>query len=727
MPVVSNGNRLLQFGIFELDLKAGELRRNGSKVRLQEQPFQVLTVLLEQPGEVVSREELRNRLWPADTFVDFDHSLNAAIRRLREALGDSADSPRFVETVARRGYRFLVPVNGKPASDVLTSSTSTKPAASWVRAGLAVGAIALLVAVAFGWWLGHARSTVSRPSPSLRRLTANPADVPILSAVISPDGRYLAYSDRTGFYLRQIATGETNPVSLPDHFGGRPASWLVDGTHLVTTWAASPSDAPGLWNVSIMGGVPIKLTDDGNSPAVSPDGSQIAFLKGTASPKGGSSQEIWVMQADGGSPRKILSSDGALVGVPAWSPDGKNLAYAAGRYHGGGQHVDAELRVIEVATRRIHPLLSTVGLGSDLIWSVGNKLIYTISERPPNQDDSNLWEIQIDPLSLKPTSVPLRLTSDPGFVTTLSITSDGKRLAFFKHSIQPDVYVADLVNAGTGISAPRRLTLDERQDYPFAWSPDNKSVLFDSDRDGTFHIFKQAVERATPELLAGGNEQLVTPRLTPDRGTVLYLVTPKFDQTTNQVRMMRVPLAGGPPQLVLKADGLNNHQCSVLPANVCIFSSIQEGEIRFFRFDPLTGESNELPQLKRRETDYYSFNWSLSPDGTTLATSRKSMPNSDAAIRLISIADSSEILRPVPGWPFLNSLDWAADGKSIWVSASTTQDGSSLLNVPLNGRVRTIIDDQKMRVGWAIQSSDGKKLAIWQASGTSNVWMLENY
>src|SRR6185436_620683 len=202
MPVVSNGNRLLQFGIFELDLKAGELRRNGSKVRLQEQPFQVLTVLLEQPGEVVSREELRNRLWPADTFVDFDHSLNAAIRRLREALGDSADSPRFVATVARRGYRFLVPVNGKPA-------------ARWVRAGLAVGAIALLVAVAFGWWLGHTRSTVSRrPSPSLRRLTANPADVPILSAVISPDGRYLAYSDRTGFYLRQIATGETNPVSL---------------------------------------------------------------------------------------------------------------------------------------------------------------------------------------------------------------------------------------------------------------------------------------------------------------------------------------------------------------------------------------------------------------------------------------------------------------------------------------------------------------------------------
>jgi len=88
--------------VFELDLRAGELRRNGSKIRLQEQPFQILVTLLEHPGEVVTREELRSKLWPADTFVDFDHSLNAAIRRLRDALGDSADRPRFVETVARR-------------------------------------------------------------------------------------------------------------------------------------------------------------------------------------------------------------------------------------------------------------------------------------------------------------------------------------------------------------------------------------------------------------------------------------------------------------------------------------------------------------------------------------------------------------------------------------------------------------------------------------------------
>src|SRR5215472_3511868 len=99
-----------RFGVFELDLRAGELWRNGCKIKLQEQPFQVLALLLEKPGEVVTREDLRNRLWAADRFVDFDHSLNAAIRRLRDALGDSADNPTFVATVARRGYRFLAPV-----------------------------------------------------------------------------------------------------------------------------------------------------------------------------------------------------------------------------------------------------------------------------------------------------------------------------------------------------------------------------------------------------------------------------------------------------------------------------------------------------------------------------------------------------------------------------------------------------------------------------------------
>ena len=109
MPEASASVRL-RFGVFEVDLRAGELRKHGVRLRLQEQPFQVLAMLLERPGETVTREELRNRLWTAETFVDFDHGVNKAVNRIRDALGDSATSPRFVETVARRGYRFIADV-----------------------------------------------------------------------------------------------------------------------------------------------------------------------------------------------------------------------------------------------------------------------------------------------------------------------------------------------------------------------------------------------------------------------------------------------------------------------------------------------------------------------------------------------------------------------------------------------------------------------------------------
>lgn len=110
MPAPPNNSRIARFGVFEADLNAGELRKSGVKLRLQGQPFQVLALLLERAGEVVTREDLRQKLWPSDTFVDFDHSLNTAINKVREALGDSASSPRYVETLARRGYRFVAPV-----------------------------------------------------------------------------------------------------------------------------------------------------------------------------------------------------------------------------------------------------------------------------------------------------------------------------------------------------------------------------------------------------------------------------------------------------------------------------------------------------------------------------------------------------------------------------------------------------------------------------------------
>src|SRR5216684_2220163 len=124
---------ILRFGVFEVDVRAGELRKQGVRIKLQEQPFHVLTVLLQRPGEVVTREELRSQNWPADTFVDFDNSLNTAINKLREALGDSAESPRFIETLPRRGYRFIALVTGLDGAAIgaATGVSAAAPTRGW--------------------------------------------------------------------------------------------------------------------------------------------------------------------------------------------------------------------------------------------------------------------------------------------------------------------------------------------------------------------------------------------------------------------------------------------------------------------------------------------------------------------------------------------------------------------------------------------------------------------
>src|ERR1700688_2892108 len=147
---------LIRFGVFELDTGNRELRKQGLKVRLQEQPFQILRVLLEHPGKVVTREELQQRIWPSDTFVDFDRGLYNAIKKLREALGDSAESPRFIETLSRRGYRFIAAVNGNGSSGLSATEVPSKAATTGTRASrrnrrIVVGlAVAAVVAVGTG-------------------------------------------------------------------------------------------------------------------------------------------------------------------------------------------------------------------------------------------------------------------------------------------------------------------------------------------------------------------------------------------------------------------------------------------------------------------------------------------------------------------------------------------------------------------------------------------------
>ena len=724
----ANGNQRFQLGTFEIDMKAGELRRNGTRVRLQEQPFQILSMLIERPGEVVTREELQGRLWPVDTYVDFDHSLNTAVRRLRDALGDSAENSRFVETVARRGYRLLVPVvvpgNGNAATaPVLELPPGNAPAQkisrnAWRMAVISAAAILVGAGILAGWWLGHRSSPPL--SASIRQLTANSWKASVLTATISPDGKLLAYGDKTGAYLRQVQTGETHPLAAPENLKLFPSGWFPDGSHLLAVGSTGPKDQPSLWSVSILGGAARKLAEDGLDPAVSPDGTQIVFLRGTET-----AQSLWLMQADGSNPRRLLDGHGLLIASPAWAPDGRHLALITFQYHPGSYSSDTQIESVEVATGRRETILVRAGLSRGLAWTRTGKLIFSAGEAQLNPDDSNLWFLNLDTGSARPVGAPIRITRESNFLHSVSASADGRRLVFFKSIYQPDVYMSDIDPRSLALSQPRVLTLDERGNFPYVWTPDNRFIIFISNRDGDPHIYRQAPDQASPELLVGGNDRLQIPRLTSDTESLLYLILPKFGDPSTRVRMMRVPVTGGPSQFVLEGDGITNHQCAFAPSTLCLFSVISSNQIRFFSFDPNSGKSEELSRWKRDSADYFKFNWSLSLDGRTLAISTGT--REEPAITLKSTADGSERTLRLSMLAGINSFDWASDNQSLWVSGYTYPDTSVLMNLDRQGHAKTVLEDKEMKIGWAIPSFDGHRLALWKASNESNIWIIDNF
>jgi Tol biopolymer transport system component/DNA-binding winged helix-turn-helix (wHTH) protein len=720
--------RTRRFGVFELDLRVGELRRSGLKVKLQDQPFQVLALLLETPGEIVTRDDLRNRLWPADTFVDFDHSLNAAIKRLRDALGDSAENPTFVETVARRGYRFLAPVsttsangNGLPAQP----STAETPAEPTPRPTLHfhlwwITAAAAVVLVLFGIKLGLSLAQNHSTAPArISQLTANPADDRVRAAAISNDGKYLAFSDETGFYLRQIDTGETHSIPLPAGMAAQSLSWFPDSAHLIVALTGS-AQPPSLWEIFTLGGSPRKLQDSGRSPAVSPDGKQIAFITGQTM-----RNQIWLMAADGEQPRKLLGDEGDFFGSLTWSPDGTRIGYIRGRLS-NAFGVSGAIEFVDVRDQHVNDLLHLANAGwysamsGPLAWAQDGRLIYALAESPPRQLDSNLWSVSLDPGG-RPVGTPLRLTNDRGSVSSISISADGKRIVYLKGLPQPDVYIARVEGPGA-ISEPVRLTLDDRQDMPFDWTPDSKSVLFISDRTGIFSIYRQAIDQTVPELLVGGSHPVLTGRLSPDGTQLIYLVYPSWTDNVSTTSLMRMPLAGGAPQQLLQANGISNQQCARAPATECLYSVEKDDKFTLFSFDPLQGTSTQVYQVK--DDLPQAYNWSLSPDGATLAIAKGKAGGAEPRIHLISLKSGAEKWLQIQGWSGVGAIDWAADGNSLWAT-SGGDEVSALLNIDLQGHARSVWRPKKKSVYWAIPSRDGRYLALHVSSSSANVWMLE--
>jgi DNA-binding winged helix-turn-helix (wHTH) protein/Tol biopolymer transport system component len=1047
-----------------LDLKAGELYKDGRRLRLQEQPFRILEMLVEHPGEVVTREELQKKLWPNDTIVEFDHSINAAIKRLRDALGETAEEPKYVETVARRGYRLLVPVEweearpvasvqpmaaseaveleptgldggelddligkevshyrvtgmlgrggmglvykaedlklgrpvalkflpeelaqdrkylerfqrearaasalnhpnictvydigehagrpfiameclegqtlkdrigvgarhgvpvpietllelgvqladgleaahakgiihgdikpanifvttggqvkildfglakrllqgagdegltgdsttgetpltakkmaagsleymspeqargekldartdlfsfgavlyemaaGRPAFsgntvavvfDAILNRTPTSPmslnpafppeleriiskalekdrelryqratdlradlkrlkrdtdsvrAASGPQAAGAVrepplrkrwalilaGAVGVLVVGQYVAWLATRRA----PPPQLteRRLTTNALENTLTEGSISPDGKYLAYGDRTGLHLKLIRTGETIDIPRPEGLGPYPDSWwpngwFPDGTKFIVVRIEAGLHASA-WVVSAMGGLPHKLCDDAHPWEVSPDGTLIAFERDS----GRGFHDLWVMGAQGEDPHVLVKgSDDEDLWWGAWSPDGRRIAYRSVRHL--PDRVEASIESRDVKGGQPTVIVSNSNpdylfFGRQFIWLPSGRFIYTADEYEGSRQWGNLWGIPVDMKTGKPVGEPKRITNwGEGVPELLSVTSDGKQLAVLKQTRYSYVNIGELEDGGRRLKNSHRLTLEEGSDLPGAWMPDSGAVLFLSDRNGTWGIYKQGIEQSIAQPIVTGSDYKYSPVVSPDGSWILYLSSPARRRPTTPVRVMRVSALGGPPQVVLEGQGIDRIACSEPRAALCVFSvlTLDQKQVIFSAFDPSQGTKHTVATVNLAKVDRYAqapevYGWDLSRDGSLVAFAQLATLE-ERHLQILPLAGGRAREINVRGWQGLMTLRWAADGKGLFVSPGTAL-GATALYVDLEGRAQVIWKLESgnySRSAWAIPSPNGRFLTLTGYASNSNVWLLENF
>jgi Tol biopolymer transport system component/DNA-binding winged helix-turn-helix (wHTH) protein len=723
--------------MFEVDVRQGELRKNGIRVKLTGQPFQILVILLEHRGDLVTREQLQRRLWPSDTFVDFDRGLNAAINRVREALGDSAENPRFVETLPRRGYRFIAPlVDSGPAraplpaaeSNVSLAQTVTSPGALPIseaserrpvsrRLKLLLGGVSTLAVLAV-----VAVAVLSKPS---RRSSGWDFQAMKISRVtqsgnatnvaISPDGRYVVYVLREGekqsLNVRQVATGSDVQILPPDEVVIWSLTFSPDANYIDFVRSEKPDFTDThLYRMPVLGGTPRLAVQGGVDfgSSYSPDGTEFAFLRVGASGK----VDVWIAKADG-SDQRVLASPPYIEGETgiAWSPDGKTVAYTASDATKG---LHSGLWAISVAEGSVREIFSTpdpIGRprwlpdGSGLLAPIGNA---------GQALRGQLWFISY------PRGEARRLTNDlmDYQLCCLDLTPDGKTLVDTELSTVSDLWLAPGGNAAKA----KQITTKEFGVRAFSWMPDGR-IIFAS-QDGDLYSVNQDGSGRT--LLTPDHRFNWDPSVCGDGRYIVYAADREQKHGiwrmsadgSNPIRIADETFAGGP-------------QCSPDGKWVVYVRGPSWTPVKV----PITGA--KPPEVLAQDFDFEIGGNPLriSPDGKRImylaspkAPENLSSPSASNPFQLKVI--------PSDGGAVLYKFDWPASASAArWAPAgdaveyALTRSGiSNIWQQKLGGgppkQITNFESGLIFDFGW---SHDGRQLALTRGSESSDVILISNF
>lgn len=586
--MVGPPGKTVRFGLYEANFETGELRKAGIRIKMQDQPMRVLVALLERPGELVTREELQRQLWPEVEYLDFEHGLNMAVKKLRAALNDSADTPRYVETLARKGYRFIAPVETPAPQAEAAPVPEPLPVAGpapatgrhWKWTVIGISAAAILVAAT-----GVIRQAM-KPKPVVTPLISNSGSMHSLT--FSPDGRQLAFvitekgspsrifvSALTQDPARRVtddddpAHNEILPAWMPDgggisYFrggsrrglfavppgGGTPRKlmdlvlrngycWLPDGRNIV----AAQSDAEGrsaIFRIAVPGGQQQRLSTpplaipsfNGRRvagdwrPSCSPDGKWVIFMRELSD-----ASVVMIMPAAGGEARRLVRDSGEAedgIGDVAWIPGGREVL------------IDAKLGApfqslyrVSLASGRPEPIVG-LPLGTELgqiaLSPSGDRLVYSIEHTHGSIRRYSLGNSVETPGR---TSV-----AAPHEDVAPAVSPDGKRMAFASdRSGNFQIYVA-----GVDGSHPVPLTsfAEGMAGWP-RWSPDGKRISFDARPAGRAQIFTVDADGGEPHALTTPPGDAVMPEWSPDGGSLYYTLL----DPSGKSDIWKVPATGG--------------------------------------------------------------------------------------------------------------------------------------------------------------------------------------
>ena len=612
----------LRFGVFELDPSARELRKHGVRIKLQDQPFAVLLVLLEKPGQLVTKEELQQRLWPADTFVEFDKGIYNAIERLRETLGDQAETPRYIETIPKRGYRFV----GKVDASIFQTQSTAKarfgnvPAKTWWALA---GVILLVLLCGLGSW----RYTRARSAGAMRPMEVVPLvglDGAQSRPAFSPDGNQIAFvlsnTNSPGIYTTLVSGGK--PLRLTSGSKEHYPRWSPDGRSIAFT--RPTEEGVAIYAIPALGGIERRLyagpatefpnsfdwspdgkflaisesnrdrthariallsfadsetrglTEPGEQdldiePAFSPDGSTVAFVRSNV---GGMISELHVVPTSGGEARRLTFDQRTIWSLPAWLPDGNEIVFTSSRSG------TSSLWRISAAGGTPQPVAgSSVNDECPAISLKGNQLAY----------QQTVYQTDILRFTLTGKNLqqgkPVPVVGAKGWNIRPQFSPDGKKIALqSSQSGYDEIWICDSDGSNcSSLTSLRGIAGAPR------WSPDGRYIAFEYHPHSYTDVYVAEVGGGQPRLVStfpdadnGG------PSWSRD-GQWLYFYS---DRQHGRFQIYKTRVSGGPPIQVTTNGGV---------------FGVESGDGRFFYFAkfeepgiwriPLNGDAEEIRVL----------------------------------------------------------------------------------------------------------------------------------